>query len=156
VVQKWIQKQVQSHVTDSPNLPCDTESRSPWLLGCCSCHLRKSCAGADMVHLRAECVFIFKHYFVSELFAAVREAFSFVYPDKAVPNKTTVHWLVTKFRDTGSICLWKVLIKRQNSWNNIHTNFNQCISCSNGIWLQEFSFGRWFCCFVREWFVCSS
>jgi hypothetical protein len=28
-----------------------------------------------------------------------------MYPDKEVPNKTTVHWLVTKFRDKGSVYL---------------------------------------------------
>jgi hypothetical protein len=66
---------------------------------------RKSCAGAKMVHSRAERVFILEHHFVSKSFAAVREAFSNAYPDKGVPNKTTVHLLVTKVRDTGSVCL---------------------------------------------------
>jgi hypothetical protein len=42
-------------------------------------------------------MFILEHYFLSKSFAAVREAFSIVYPDKDVPNKTTVHRLVTKF-----------------------------------------------------------
>jgi hypothetical protein len=36
--------------------------------------------------------------------AAVREAFSNAYPDKEVPDKATVHRLVTKFRDTESVC----------------------------------------------------
>jgi hypothetical protein len=58
-----------------------------------------------MVYSRAERVFILEHYFASKSFAAVREAFSNVYPDKEVPNKTTIHRLVTKFRDTGSVCL---------------------------------------------------
>jgi hypothetical protein len=49
-------------------------------------------------------VFILEHYFTSKSFAAVHEAFSNAYPDKGVPNKTTVHRLVTKFRDTGSVC----------------------------------------------------
>jgi hypothetical protein len=56
------------------------------------------------VYSRAERVFILENYFTSKLFAAVREAFSDVYPDKEVPNKTKIHRLVTKFRDTGSIC----------------------------------------------------
>jgi hypothetical protein len=80
------------------------ESRSPWLLGRCSRQLRKSCAGANMVYSRAERVFILEHYFASKSFAAVREAFSITCPAKEVPNMTTVHRLVTKFRDTGSVC----------------------------------------------------
>jgi hypothetical protein len=57
-----------------------------------------------MVYSRAERVFILEHYFTSKLFAVVREAFSNAYPDKEVPNKTTIHRLVTTFRDTGSVC----------------------------------------------------
>jgi hypothetical protein len=49
-------------------------------------------------------VFIPEHYFASKSFAAIREAFSNAYPDKEVPNKTTIHRLVTKFRDTKSVC----------------------------------------------------
>jgi hypothetical protein len=40
-----------------------------------------------MVCSQAELVFIVKHYFASESFAAVREAFSNVYPDKEVQNR---------------------------------------------------------------------
>jgi hypothetical protein len=50
-------------------------------------------------------VFILEHYFASKSFAAVREAFSNAYPDKEVPSKTTIHRLVKKFRDTGSVCV---------------------------------------------------
>jgi hypothetical protein len=56
-----------------------------------------------MVYSRAERVFILEHYFASKSSAAVREAFSNAYPDKEVPNEP-VHRLVTKFRDTGSVC----------------------------------------------------
>jgi hypothetical protein len=42
-------------------------------------------------------VFIVEHYFASKSFAAVLEAFSNVYPDKEVPNKTRRHTLGTKF-----------------------------------------------------------
>jgi hypothetical protein len=56
-----------------------------------------------MVYSRAERVFIHEYYFASKSFAAVREAFNNAYPDKEVPNKTTVHRVVTKFRDTGSV-----------------------------------------------------
>jgi hypothetical protein len=81
------------------------ESRLTLLLGRCSRQLRKSCAGANMVHSRAERVFILEHWFTSKLFSAVLEAFSNVYPDKEVPNKTTIHRLVTTFRETGSVCV---------------------------------------------------
>jgi hypothetical protein len=43
-------------------------------------------------------VFILEHYFASKSFAAVREDFSSAYPDKEVPNKTTIHRMVTTFR----------------------------------------------------------
>jgi hypothetical protein len=65
------------------------ESTSPWLLGRCSRQLRKSCAGANM-YSREECVLIVETYFTSKAFTAVREAFSSAYPDKEVPNKTTI------------------------------------------------------------------
>jgi hypothetical protein len=51
-----------------------------------------------MVYSRAECVFILKNYFASKSFLAVREAFSNAHPDNEVPNKTTVHRLVKRFR----------------------------------------------------------
>jgi hypothetical protein len=43
-------------------------------------------------------MFILEHYFASKSFVAVREAFSNAYPDKEVPNKRTMHRLVTEFR----------------------------------------------------------
>jgi hypothetical protein len=52
----------------------------------------KSCTGANMVYVvysRAGHVFILKHDFISKSFAAVHEAFSNVYPDDKVPNKTS-------------------------------------------------------------------
>jgi acyl carrier protein phosphodiesterase len=63
--------------------------------------LRKSQAGAKRVCLRRECVFILEHFFASKSFDAVREAFSNAYPDKELPNKTTIHRLVTTFWNTG-------------------------------------------------------
>jgi hypothetical protein len=56
-------------------------------------------------------VFILEHYFASKSFAAVREEFSSAYPDKEVPNKTTIQRLVTEFWDTGSVCY------RKHVWN---------------------------------------
>jgi hypothetical protein len=58
-----------------------------------------------MVYSWAECVFILEHYFAMKLFAVVREAFSYAYPDKEVLNKTTLCWMVTKFQVTGSVCV---------------------------------------------------
>jgi hypothetical protein len=58
-----------------------------------------------MLYSRAERVFILEHYFTFKSFVAVRQVFSNAYPDKEVPNKTAKHGLVTKFRDTGSVCL---------------------------------------------------
>jgi hypothetical protein len=89
----------------SQSYPVTLESRSPWLLGRCIRQLCNSCASANMVYSRAECVIIHERYFASKSFAAVCEAFSIVYPDNEVPNKTTKHRLVTKFRDTVSVCL---------------------------------------------------
>jgi flagellar biosynthesis protein FliR len=43
-------------------------------------------------------VFILDHNFASKLFAAVYEAFSNLCADKEVPNKTTVHQMVTTFQ----------------------------------------------------------
>jgi hypothetical protein len=60
-----------------------------------------------MVYSRAERVFILEQYFAPKSFAAVREAFSNAYPDKEVPNKTTVHRLVTQFRNTGSVLCFR-------------------------------------------------
>jgi hypothetical protein len=98
------------------NFPETLESRSPWLLGCCSHQLRKSCAGVNMVYSRAEHVFILEHFFTSKSFSVVHEAFSNVYLDKEVLNKTTIHWLVTKFWDTGSVWVslrrwWTAVVK---------------------------------------------
>jgi hypothetical protein len=58
-----------------------------------------------MVYSRAEGAFILEHYFTPKLFAAVHEAFSNVYHGKEVLNKPTIHRLVTKFWDTGSVRL---------------------------------------------------
>jgi hypothetical protein len=106
-VEKWNQKQVHPRVIQSPN-PVTLDSRSPLLLGRCSRQLRQSCAGANMVYSRAERVYILKHYFVSKSFIAVREAFSNAYPDKEVPNKTTIHRLTT-FRKVARNTLKRVM-----------------------------------------------
>jgi hypothetical protein len=57
-----------------------------------------------MVHSRTERLFIFEHQFTPKSFAAVREAFRSAHPDKDIPNKTKLQWLVAEFRGTGSVC----------------------------------------------------
>jgi hemoglobin-like flavoprotein len=49
----------------------------------------------------------------SKFFAPVHEAFSSAYSDKKVLNTTTVHQLITKPWDTGSVCLLRLLIERE-------------------------------------------
>jgi hypothetical protein len=149
--QKWNQKQVHptSYNRFSQHFPWHS-SRSPWLLGRCPSQMCRSSTGVNMVYSRAEQVFIFEHFFASKSFAAVREAFSNAYPDKDVPNKITIHRLATKFRDTGSVCLWQVLIKWQNSWNYGRTDLKYCINCNNEIWLQEFNIAILIPRFMRE------
>jgi hypothetical protein len=144
-----------SRLSQTP--PWHSESpRSPWVLGRCSRQLRKSCAGESMVYSRAECVFILGHNSASKSFAAVREAFSNAYPGKEVPNKTIIHRLVTKFRDTGSVCLRQVVIERQSSWSCGRTDFKQCINCNNAIRLQEFNISVDFVVLYVKGCMCSS
>jgi hypothetical protein len=52
-----------------------------------------------MGYSRAERVFILEHHFARKSFAALREAFRNSYPDKEVPNKTTMHRLVTEYQE---------------------------------------------------------
>jgi hypothetical protein len=42
-------------------------------------------------------MFVIEYYFASKSFATVREAFNNASPNKEVPNKTTVHRLLTTF-----------------------------------------------------------
>jgi hypothetical protein len=58
-----------------------------------------------MVFSLVERVFILEHYFASKSFDAACEAFSNAYHEEEVPNKTTIHRLVTKYRHTGSVCV---------------------------------------------------
>jgi hypothetical protein len=53
--------------------------------------MHKLRADPNMMYSRAERVFILEQYFASKSSAAVREAFSNAYPDKEVPNETTIH-----------------------------------------------------------------
>jgi hypothetical protein len=63
---------------------------------------------------------------------------------------------VVKFQDTGSVCLWWILIKWQYSWNYGCTNFKQCASCNSGMWLQEFSIAIGFIVLCVEGIIRSS
>jgi hypothetical protein len=123
-----------------PNLPVTLESRKkiarPLLTP-----VAQICTSSNMVQSRGERVFILEHYFASKSSSAVREAFSNAYPDKEVTSKTTIHRLVRTFRDTGSVCLWKALTERRNTWNYGRTDFKTSISCKNSIF-QLFSLSR--------------
>jgi hypothetical protein len=78
---------------------------------------RESRGDANMMYSRAEILFFLERYFEMKSSTAVCEEFSNERPDMDVPNKTTVHWLVTTFLYTRSVCVWKVNVERQNSWN---------------------------------------
>jgi hypothetical protein len=130
-VQKWNQKQVHPRVIDSPSLSRDTRVKvilvarpllTPAAQKLCRCE-HSVLKSRTCIHPRT--------YFASKSFAGVCEPFSNAYSDKEEPNKTTIHRLVTKFRDTGSVCLWQVVIERQNSWNFGRNYFKQCISSSS-------------------------
>jgi hypothetical protein len=83
-----------------------------------------------MVYSRAERVFILENYLASKSFAAVREAFSNAYPDKEVPNKTTIHRLVTASRDTGSVCDMKHARRRTVLTNETPRNVEETIKAT--------------------------
>jgi hypothetical protein len=71
-------------------------------------------------------------------------------------SSITSHRLVTLFWNTWSVCLWQVLIERQNSWNYGRTDFKQCISCNNGIRLQGLNTAIDFVVSCVKGFMCSS
>jgi hypothetical protein len=71
------------------------------LLGRYSRQVRRRCASVNVVYWRAGHECILEHYFALEPFAAVLEAFRSAYSDmEVVPSKTTIHLLVTTFRNT--------------------------------------------------------
>jgi hypothetical protein len=76
-------------------LPPLLESMSPWMLRCCCGQMCRSSAGARLVYLPAQRVFILE-YFAPKSLAAVREASSSAHADKDVPN-TTILRVVTLF-----------------------------------------------------------
>jgi hypothetical protein len=126
---------------------------------CCYTVARNCCAkavvGANMVYSLAQRVFILEHFFASKSFSSLREEFSSAYPGSEVPNKTTIHRLVTQLRDRGSVRVWQVLIERQNSWNYGRTDFKQRIRCNNGIRLQELNIAISFVVLYLKGFMCS-
>jgi hypothetical protein len=65
------------------------------------------------------------------------------YPHKDVPNKTTIHRLVT-----GSVYPWR------NIRNYGCTDFKQCVSYKNEIWPQEFDIAIDFVALCVKVFMC--
>jgi hypothetical protein len=51
----------------------------------------QNCVSAKVLYSRAERLFILEHYFLSQSFAAVSEAFNKAYPDKEVQNRIYGH-----------------------------------------------------------------
>jgi hypothetical protein len=79
-------------VIDSPNLPRDIRAKVTLVARPLLTPVAQSrCELGVFTYSRVEHVFILEHYLALKSFAAVREAFSNTYPDKKVPNKTTVH-----------------------------------------------------------------
>jgi hypothetical protein len=99
-------------------------------------------------------VLILEHYFASKSFAAVAETFRNAYPHKKVQNKTTIYRSVSKFRYTGSVC--EKCSMSDKTLNYGRTDFKQCISCNNGIQLQEFNTAIGFEVLCVKGFMCSS
>jgi hypothetical protein len=90
-------------VIDTHNLHRDTRAKVTLAARPLLTPVARKYVNANMVYSLEERVFILENFLVLKSFASVREAFSNAYPDKKVPNKTTIHRLVTKFRDTDSI-----------------------------------------------------
>jgi hypothetical protein len=55
-----------------------------------------------------------------------------------------------------SVCLWQAHVERQNSWNYVRTDSEQCITCSNRTRLQEFNIAIDFVVLCVKGFMCSS
>ena len=51
--------------------------------------------GSAMVYSNKEWAFIIEHYFREKLYVKVKELFQTKFPDRPVPNKTTIHRIVT-------------------------------------------------------------
>jgi hypothetical protein len=52
-------------------------------------------------------IFIAAHYFVSTSSVLCQGAFQDAFPNETVPNKLTVHCLIWKFHENGSVSNWK-------------------------------------------------
>jgi hypothetical protein len=132
--------------TGSSSLPHDTQSREPWLLSHCSSQLHLSCAGTNIVYSQTECVFILEHYFASKLFAAVREAFSNVYPVNEVPNQFLTG-NISGHRNclsvTSALQVTKQLILQPYQFQAVH-HLQQWDMAA------RFQYCHWFHNFVRE------
>jgi hypothetical protein len=140
------------NVIDSQAPPMTFESRSPWLLGHCSCQLCIRGAGVNIVYSRAErvhsrtslCIYII---------CCCCKAFSIVYHDKAVPNETTIYRLVTKFQDMGSICGKCSLSDKTAEITAVPIS---SVSCNTRIQLQEFNVTIGYVVRCIKVFMCSS
>jgi hypothetical protein len=99
------------------------------------------CSFSNITSLRNRSLLFVKHFNSS-------------YPHKDVPNKATIHRLVTKFRDTGSVYPWQIFIQWRNVRNYGFTDFKQCVSYKNEIWPQEFDIAIDFVAVCVKVFMC--
>jgi hypothetical protein len=58
-----------------------------------------------MVLTREQRIFVVNHYFRNESYVLCQEAFQEAFPNDTVPNKTTVNRIITKFEETGCVCV---------------------------------------------------
>jgi len=95
---KLHQNHVHSDVIDPPYLTVTLEPRTPQLSGRCSRNLHKSCAGLNILNLRAE-----QQYLTSERCATVCEAFS---------SGLTIRRLDAKLQSVhgGLVCSFSILV----------------------------------------------
>jgi hypothetical protein len=100
------------------------------------------------VYSRAERVFILEPYLASKYFSAVRDVFSNAYPEKEVPNKTTIHRLekISGYRTSLSASDHRAT-KQLKLWPYRFQAVHQLQQRDTAGRIQYCS---WFRCFVRE------
>jgi hypothetical protein len=64
-----------------------------------------------MAYSQTERAFILEHHLTLKSISAVGKEFNSAYSEKEVSSTATMQWMVTKFRDAGSVCMWQLFIK---------------------------------------------
>jgi hypothetical protein len=76
---------------------------------------------------QAQRVFIVEHYLASRSYLNCQNAFTDIFPDSPVPNKSTVSRLVNRFSDTGSM-----QDRNRSVASNMRKRVNACIAEHGG------------------------